>query len=308
MAFKTGEIKCPGYKYMFTKLQQFARDNKIEITELQLKQLKDFCTALAEKNKVMNLTAIDSAEEIEIKHLLDSVTGAVVINEIVSRETISKQEAAGLSENLQSGVERVPKIAGYPESEEMNERLLQENQQSDCGDINSRGQKFSLIDVGCGAGFPGIPLKVLYPDAEFILLDSLNKRINFVNETAQLTGLQNIKGIAGRAEDLAKTEYREHFDICVSRAVANMNVLLEYCLPFVKPGGYAIMYKSGNCDEEVKNAEPVITLLGGELSEIRRFELPDGYGSRALVVIRKVDTTPEKYPRRAGKPAKQPLR
>ncbi len=263
MAFEAGKI-------MFTILKQFAQDNGIEITELQLKQLEDFCAALTEKNKVMNLTAIESAEEIEIKHLLDSVTGAVVINEIVSRETISGQTG--------------------------------------CGRETSRRQRFSLIDVGCGAGFPGIPLKVLYPDAEFILLDSLNKRINFVNETTRQINLQNITGIAGRAEDLARTEYREYFDFCVSRAVANMNVLLEYCLPFVKPGGYAIMYKSGVCNDEVENAEPVIKLLGGELSEIRKFELPAGYGSRALVVIKKTGLTPEKYPRRAGKPAKQPLK
>ncbi|MCF0142140.1 MAG: 16S rRNA (guanine(527)-N(7))-methyltransferase RsmG [Parasporobacterium sp.] len=167
------------------------------------------------------------------------------------------------------------------------------------------GETFSLIDVGCGAGFPGIPLKTAFPEAEFILLDSLNKRINFVNEAASLLGLKNLTGVAARAEDFAAGENRESFDICVSRAVADAKVLLEYCLPFVKVGGCCVLYKS-DYKEEMSQASKALEILGGEISDVKSLTLPDG-SLRSLVIIKKVSPTPSKYPRRAGKPSKSPI-
>lgn len=163
---------------------------------------------------------------------------------------------------------------------------------------------FSLLDIGCGAGFPGIPLKIAFPENKFTLLDSLYKRINFVNDTISELGLKNISGIAIRAEDFKD---RSQYDICTSRAVAGMNVLLEYCMPFIKVGGFCLLYKSGDFDEELKNAENAIKILGGKFYDSYSFKLPDNGGSRSIVVIRKESETPDKYPRRAGKPSKSPL-
>ena len=167
---------------------------------------------------------------------------------------------------------------------------------------------FSLIDIGTGAGFPGIPLKIVFPQCEFVLLDSLNKRIEFLKEVIAKLNLKNIEAIAGRAEELGRTEFRENFDFCVSRAVANMSVLLEYCLPFVKVGGTCILYKSGEFEAELKEAKAAIEVLGGELSDIKTFELSEGEIKRSLIFINKIKATPDKYPRRPGKPSKSPIK
>lgn len=167
----------------------------------------------------------------------------------------------------------------------------------------------SIIDIGTGAGFPGIPLKIVYPDKNMVLLDSLNKRINYLNAVIENTGLLNIKTIHGRAEDYAKIkEYREQFDLCVSRAVANLSSLCEYCLPYVKSGGYFISYKSGKIDEELAESKKAISVLGGELSEVKYLTLPDSDIERAFVIIKKVKSTPKSYPRKAGLPSKEPIK
>lgn len=165
-----------------------------------------------------------------------------------------------------------------------------------------------ILDLGTGAGFPGIPLKIAYPNLKITLLDSLNKRIKFLQEVIEELGLQEIEGIHGRAEDFAKQQgYREQYDLCVSRAVANLATLSEYCLPYVKEGGCFISYKSGAVEEEVNQSKEAITELGGRIKEVIAFTLPKTDIERTFVVIEKVKKTPKKYPRKAGLPSKEPL-
>lgn len=166
----------------------------------------------------------------------------------------------------------------------------------------------TMIDIGTGAGIPGIPLKIVFPHLKITLLDSLNKRIKFLNEVICQLDLKEIHTIHGRAEDFAKkTEYRESYDICVSRAVANLSTLSEYCLPYVKKGGIFLPYKSGNIEQEIKDSEQAISLLGGKIKDIVEFELPDSDIQRSLILIKKIQNTNKKYPRKAGTPAKEPL-
>ncbi|WP_066713803.1 16S rRNA (guanine(527)-N(7))-methyltransferase RsmG [Clostridium sp. Marseille-P299] len=168
--------------------------------------------------------------------------------------------------------------------------------------------KKRVLDMGTGAGFPGIPLKIAYPNLEIVLMDSLNKRIKFLNEVITTLDLKDIKAIHGRAEELGRNkEYRETFDLCVSRAVARLVSLSEFCIPFVKKSGYFIPYKSGKIKEELEEAKNAIQLLGGKLVLEESFLLPNTDVERTLVVINKVKETPSQYPRGGGKPLKAPL-
>ncbi len=221
----------------------------IPISDTQLDQFETYYNLLIDWNSKMNLTAITARSEVEIKHFLDSVALASVIN-------------------------------------------LNETE--------------SISDIGTGAGFPGIPIKILFPHIKILLLDSLNKRIGFINRVIDELNLTDITAIHGRAETLAHdTKYREQFDICLSRAVANLSSLTELCLPFVRVGGQFISYKSGDCEEEVSAANKAITLLGGRLSNVVEFNLEDS--RRSFVIVDKYENSVDKYPRREGIPVKKPL-
>ena len=163
-----------------------------------------------------------------------------------------------------------------------------------------------IMDLGTGGGFPGIPLKIAFPELKITLLDSLNKRVGFLNEVIEALELKDIEAVHGRAEDFARDkEHRAAYDICVSRAVANLSTLSEYCLPFVKMGGCFVSYKSGECESEVADAKSAIYLLGGKLNRIEQFGYSDNH--RSFVIIDKVMNTSNKYPRKAGLPSKKPL-
>ena len=225
--------------------------------------------------------------EAQISHMEDFCSFLVEKNKVMNLTAITEQGEMEIKHLVDS-------LEGLPVIREL------------ADEMGKAVDELKLIDIGCGAGFPGIPLKIMLPEAEFVLLDSLHKRISFVNEAAGKLGLENIEAVAARAEEYADELHRESFDICVSRAVAESNVLLEYCLPFVKVGGFCILYKSDNCQEELLKAQNAIDILGGSVCKNLRLELPDGSG-RNLVIIKKVSPTPAKYPRRPGKPSKKPL-
>lgn len=165
-----------------------------------------------------------------------------------------------------------------------------------------------IIDVGTGAGFPGIPLKISYPQLEVTLLDSLNKRVKFLNDVINLLELKNIETIHGRSEELGQNiKQRESYDLCVSRAVANLSTLSEYCIPFVKKGGKFISYKAGNCLDEVESGKLAVDKLGGKVTNIVNFTIDNTDIERSLVVIDKIKGTPKMFPRKPGVPSKEPL-
>ena len=162
----------------------------------------------------------------------------------------------------------------------------------------------SIIDIGTGGGFPGVPLAVYSPNKSFVLLDSLEKRLKIIDTLCEELSIENVETLHERAEDAGKNEeYREKFDLCISRAVANLSVLSEYCLPFVKAGGFFVAYKSSNLKEELEESKKAISILGGEIIDVRETET-----SQTLVVIKKIKATPKKYPRKAGDPRRKPLK
>ena len=223
----------------------------IKITDVQCDKLYRFYEMVIEKNKVMNLTAITDYEEFVIKHFVDSLMIAKVMDMTMP---------------------------------------------------------MTVLDIGTGAGFPGVPIKIVYPETKVLLLDSLNKRLNFLNEVIAELGLKDITTIHSRAEELqAKGEYRENFDLCVSRAVAALPTLSEYCLPYVKLGGKFVAYKATGADEEIEASKTAIRVLGGEIKETAHFTIKDTDYTRVLISIEKIKNTPKKYPRSGGKPGKNPL-
>lgn len=175
------------------------------------------------------------------------------------------------------------------------------------GEISTK--EYKIIDIGTGAVFPGIPLKIAFPQLKITLMDSLNKRIKFLNEVIEQLGLKEITAVHSRAEDLGRDkDYREKYDLSVSRAVANLSTLSEYCMPFVKPGGFFISYKSGKIEEELSSAKHAIFLLGGKVNRIESFTLDGAEAERTLIKIEKVSEISKRYPRKAGVPGKEPLK
>jgi len=174
---------------------------------------------------------------------------------------------------------------------------------------NNINEKKTVIDVGTGGGFPGLPLKIVNDNYKITLLDSLKKRIDFLSQVTKALDLSDVNLIHGRAEDYGQNkELRECYDICVSRAVAPLNVLSEYCIPFVKVGGYFAAYKSDNISQEISNSDNAIKKLGGKIKEIKEISIPATDIIRKIVIIEKIEPTNTRYPRKAGKPNKDPLK
>ncbi|MGI6607286.1 MAG: 16S rRNA (guanine(527)-N(7))-methyltransferase RsmG [Peptococcia bacterium] len=166
----------------------------------------------------------------------------------------------------------------------------------------------TVLDLGTGAGFPGLPLKIINPALEITLVDSLQKRVGFLREMIKLLGLNGAEAIHGRAEELGQNQaFREKYDLVVSRAVAGLAVLVEYCLPLVKPGGVMLAYKGADAEQEIEAARKAVAILGGEIAEMETFALPLEMGKRSIILLKKVKQTPGAYPRKPGLPGKKPL-
>lgn len=256
----------------------------VELSEHQLSQFAQFYDLLIEMNSVMNLTRITEFDEVYFKHFYDSLS-----------------------------ILKLEKIDGHVLTEIFSSNI-------------------NVLDLGTGAGFPGVPLKIAFPEINITFADSVNKKLNFIydalkeifsdeiSEAKEIEksddkkiilkdGLGSINIIHGRAEDLGhRKDLREHYDLVVSRAVANLSTLSEYCLPFVKEEGHFISYKASDNMEEIHSAKNPIKTLGGIVSDIKSFALPYEYGDRTLVDINKISKTKNSYPRKAGLPSKNPLK
>lgn len=201
---------------------------------------------------------------------------------------------------------KVMDITNITEEDEISYKHFIDSLESKLAKVDFNNKK--MIDVGTGGGFPGIPLKIMHQDLELTLLDSLNKRIRFLDVVIEKLNLSKTQAIHGRAEELARQkEFREQYDIVISRAVANLATLTEYCLAFIKPGGVFVSMKGPNYEEELAQARNAIDTMGGKLKEVIPYTLPDEQGERTLIVIEKTRPTPAKYPRGQGKPRNKPL-
>ncbi|MGN0318043.1 MAG: 16S rRNA (guanine(527)-N(7))-methyltransferase RsmG [Lachnospira sp.] len=249
----------------------------VELSDKQYEQFDKYYETLVEWNEFMNLTGITEYSEVLLKHFVDSLVLKLPVHQYAGLATFSDDE--------NDNINVIREIKSFFDRNNL-----------------------TLIDVGTGAGFPGLPIKIAYPEIKVTLLDSLNKRLNFLNEVITRLNLSDINTVHSRAEDGGKNKLlREHFDISVSRAVANLSTLVEYNLPFVKVGGYFVAYKSGDIDEEVYNARNAVKLLGGKIELVYKFRLPGSDIERSLVYVKKEKNCPSKYPRKAGLPSKEPL-
>ena len=250
------------------RLREKALQLSISLNDMQMEMFNIYYEMLINTNKVMNLTAITQLDEVILKHFIDSISVACVYDKLMDFTGCGKETS----------------------------------------DNKDTLEKLKILDLGTGAGFPGIPLKIVFPDIEIVLMDSLNKRVRFLQDVIDELKLTGISAVHGRAEELSRDkQYRESFDLCVSRAVANLSVLSEYCIPFVKTGGTFISYKSADIDEEINNAGNAIKVLGGNLTAVKKLVLPGSDIERSFVIIDKIKNTPKVYPRKAGTATKNPL-
>lgn len=269
-------MNCYNTEILQKKCEAFG----IHLSEEQIEKFMDYYELLMEWNSFMNLTAITDFDEVILKHFVDSLA--------ICQADVFRRVLKFPDYKMSAGTDLLPKEGGS-EKQKVSE--------------------ISLIDVGTGAGFPGIPLKIVFGELRITLLDSLNKRVNFLNTVIDKLSLRNIRAVHGRAEDFARQpDYREQYDFCVSRAVANLSTLSELCIPFLKKDGYFISYKSEKIKEELSAGERAVEILGGEIDNILEYQLPNSDINRSMVFIRKMKSTPKKYPRKAGTPAKEPLR
>lgn len=226
-----------------------------------------------------------------------------IIKEYMDIDNVSAEKFAVYMELLREWNEKINLTAITDEEGILVKHFFDSCSISEFVDNNSK-----IIDVGTGAGFPGLPLKIVNDTLNLTLVDSLNKRINFLNEVKDKLGLKNVETVHGRAEDIGiDNKYREKYDFAVSRAVAELRILVEYLLPLVKVGGKVIAMKGPNIDEEVKNAKKAVKLLGGEIERIESFRLGNTDNERTVIIIKKIKNTESKYPRKAGIPRKNPL-
>ena len=226
-----------------------------------------------------------------------------IIKEYMDIDNVSAEKFAVYMELLREWNEKINLTAITDEEGILVKHFFDSCSISEFVDNNSK-----IIDVGTGAGFPGLPLKIVNDTLNITLVDSLNKRINFLNEVKNKLGLKNVETVHGRAEDVGiDNKYREKYDFVVSRAVAELRILVEYLLPLVKVGGKVIAMKGPNIDEEVENAKKAVKLLGGEIERIESFRLGNTDNERTVIIIKKIKNTESKYPRKAGIPRKNPL-
>lgn len=254
----------------------FKEHISIELSEKKCEQFFDFMNLLIEKNKVMNLTSITDPDEIILRHFVDSCMPLKFYDKICGKSDVGNE---GIFET----------------------RLKETRSTNFFEDLY-------LVDIGTGAGFPGLPLAIVCDRAEFILTDSLGKRINFLSEVIDQIKISNVELVKSRAEDFClQNEYREKFDFVFSRGVAKLSVLSEYCLPAIKLGGKMISYKMDKIEEELSDAQNAIKTLGGKFHVKHTYDLILDDPARCLLEINKVSRTPKSYPRKSGTPAKTPL-
>lgn len=277
----------------------FNRHIGVNLSEMQVSQFFDFMNLLIEKNKVMNLTAITEPDEIVIRHFVDSCS-PIAFHDIICAN----------SENANAN--NINVLPTPINSNDDNDVSQNQGGAALKDSVSNFFANKKIVDIGTGAGFPGIPLAIICPNAEFTLTDTLGKRVNFLAEVVDKIGLQNTRLVKSRAEDFCHDfKYRESFDFAVARGVAKLSVLSEYLLPALKIGGKMISYKMKDVDEELNESKSAIKILGGKIYNFNgdklSYGLIDGEPLRALIIINKISKTPKQYPRKAGTPAKNPL-
>lgn len=267
-----------------------------ELSESECKQFFDFMNLLIEKNKVMNLTSITEPDEIILRHFVDSCMPLKFYDKICGKGGSGDGGSGGSKSNGNNN-----DCDGSNGDSGFETRLIKTRHSNFFENAN-------LVDIGTGAGFPGLPLAIVCSSAKFTLTDSLGKRINFLQEVIDMINISNVVLVKSRAEDFCNDKnFRESFDFVFSRGVAKLSVLSEYCLPALKIGGKMISYKMNEIETELGEGRNAIKTLGGMFHEKHTYDLIENDPSRCLVVIDKISKAPKAYPRKAGTPAKSPL-